>query len=84
MEIGLYTFGDVGTDPVTGRRVGPAERLRDLMEEIVLADQAGLDVFGLGEHHRPDYAVSAPAVALGAAAMQTSSTHSWLHSHRLR
>src|SRR5215211_6581320 len=73
MEIGLYTFGDVGTDPVTGRRVGPAERLRDLMEEIVLADQAGLDVFGLGEHHRPDYAVSAPAVALAAAATQTKS-----------
>ena len=71
MELGLYTFGDVGADPVTGRRVGPAERLRNLVEEIVLADQAGLDVFGLGEHHRPDYAVSAPAVALAAAATQT-------------
>lgn len=72
MEIGLYTFGDVGTDPVTGRRVGPAERLRNLVEEIALADQVGLDVFGLGEHHRPDYAVSAPAVALAAAATRTS------------
>ncbi|WP_262272403.1 LLM class flavin-dependent oxidoreductase [Microvirga yunnanensis] len=71
MELGLYTFGDVGADPVTGRRVSPAERLRNLVEEIVLADQAGLDVFGLGEHHRPDYAVSAPAVALAAAATQT-------------
>jgi alkanesulfonate monooxygenase SsuD/methylene tetrahydromethanopterin reductase-like flavin-dependent oxidoreductase (luciferase family) len=71
MELGLYTFGDVGTDPVTGRRVGPSERLRNLVEEIVLADQVGLDVFGLGEHHRPDYAVSAPAVALAAAATQT-------------
>jgi probable LLM family oxidoreductase len=71
VEIGLYTFGDVGTDPVTGRRIGPAERLRQLVEEIVLADQAGLDVFGLGEHHRPDYAVSAPAVVLAAAAPQT-------------
>jgi probable LLM family oxidoreductase len=71
MELGLYTFGDVGPDPVTERRVGPAERLRNLVEEIVLADQAGLDVFGLGEHHRPDYAVSAPAVALAAAATQT-------------
>ncbi|MXQ10278.1 LLM class flavin-dependent oxidoreductase [Microvirga makkahensis] len=71
MEIGLYTFGDVGVDPVTGHRTGPAERLRNLVEEIVLADQAGLDVFGLGEHHRPDYAVSAPAVALAAAATQT-------------
>ncbi len=71
MEIGLYTFGDVGTDPVSGRRIGPSERLRNLVEEIVLADQVGLDVFGLGEHHRPDYAVSAPAVALAAAATQT-------------
>ena len=64
MELGLYTFGDVGTDPATRRRIGPAERLRDLVEEIALADQVGLDVFGLGEHHRPDYAASAPAVAL--------------------
>ena len=72
MEFGLYTFGDVGTDPQTGRRIGPSERLRDLVEEIVLADQVGLDVFGLGEHHRPDYAVSAPAVALAAAATRTS------------
>ncbi len=71
MELGLYTFGDVGTDPVTGARVSPSERLRNLVEEIVLADQVGLDVFGLGEHHRPDYAVSAPAVALAAAATQT-------------
>ena len=71
MEFGLYTFGDVGTDPVTGHRIGPAERLRNLMEEIVLADQAELDVFGLGEHHRSDYAVSAPVVALAAAATQT-------------
>ena len=60
MELGLYTFADVGTDPATGRRIDPAERLRNLVEEIVLADQLGLDVFGLGEHHRPDYASSAP------------------------
>ena len=72
MELGLYTFGDVGLDPATGRRIGPAERLRDLVEEIVLADQLGLEVFGLGEHHRPDYAASAPVVALAAAATQTS------------
>ncbi|MEZ0172247.1 LLM class flavin-dependent oxidoreductase [Microvirga sp. TS319] len=71
MEIGLYTFGDMGADPVTGHRIGPAERLRNLVEEIVHADQVGLDVFGLGEHHRPDYAISAPAVALAAAATQT-------------
>ena len=71
MDVGLYTFGDVGTDPETGHRVGPAERLRDLVEEILLADEVGLDVFSLGEHHRPDYAVSAPAVALAAASTRT-------------
>ncbi len=80
MEIGLYTFGDVGVDPMTGHRIGPAERLRNLVEEIVLADQTGLDVFGLGEHHRPDYAVSAPAVALAAAATQTKLTSCFIGS----
>jgi probable LLM family oxidoreductase len=72
MELGLYTFGDVGKDPVTGRIVSPQERLKNLVEEIELADQLGLDVFGLGEHHRPDYAISAPAVALAAAATRTN------------
>ncbi len=71
MELGLYTFGDVGADPVTGARTDPAQRLRDLVEEIALADEVGLDVFGLGEHHRADYAVSAPAVVLAAAALRT-------------
>ncbi len=71
MELGLYTFGDVGADPASGERVDPALRLKRLMEEIRLADEVGLDVFGLGEHHRPDYAVSAPAVALAAAATLT-------------
>ena len=71
MELGLYTFGDVGTDPVSGRIVGPQERLKNLVEEIELADQLGLEFFGLGEHHRPDYAVSAPAVVLAAAASRT-------------
>ena len=71
MELGLYTFGDIGADPVSGQRIGPAERLKNLIEEIELADQVGLDVFGLGEHHRPDYAVSAPAMVLAAAASRT-------------
>ncbi|MDB5253749.1 MAG: class flavin-dependent oxidoreductase [Flaviaesturariibacter sp.] len=71
MEIGIYTFADVGTHPVTGENVGAKERLANLMEEAALADEVGLDVFAVGEHHRPDYAVSAPAVALGAAAMVT-------------
>src|SRR6185503_7069633 len=55
----------------TGRTVTPARRLRDLLEEITLADQLGLDVFGVGEHHRPEFAVSAPAVVLAAAAART-------------
>jgi probable LLM family oxidoreductase len=71
MELGLYTFAELTPDPATGRTVTPAQRLSDLLEEIELADQVGLDVFGLGEHHRPDFAVSAPAVVLGAAAART-------------
>jgi len=58
-------------DPRTGRAISPAQRLRDLMEEIELADGVGLDVFGVGEHHRADFAVSAPAVVLAAAAART-------------
>jgi probable LLM family oxidoreductase len=71
MEIGIYTFAETTRDPETGQTVSPQQRLRDLMEEIELADQVGLDVFGVGEHHRPDFAVSAPAVVLGAAAVRT-------------
>jgi probable LLM family oxidoreductase len=71
MEIGIYTFGELAPDPATGR-TSPRQRLRDLVEEIVLADQVGLDVFGIGEHHRPDFAVSAPAVVLAAAAERTA------------
>lgn len=71
MELGLYSFAEATPDPVTGHTVSPAERLRDLLEEIELADQVGLDVFGVGEHHRPDYVVSAPAVVLAAAAART-------------
>ena len=68
MELGLYTFAELTPDPARGATVNPAQRLRDLLEEIELADQVGLDVFGVGEHHRPDFAVSAPAVVLAAAA----------------
>jgi probable LLM family oxidoreductase len=73
MELGVYTFGEVSHDPATGRQLNVEERLRDLLEEIELADQVGLDVFAVGEHHRPDYAVSAPAVVLAAAATRTKS-----------
>ncbi len=71
MELGLYTFGELTPDPHTDRTVSPAQRLRDLVEEVALADEVGLDVFAVGEHHRPDFAVSAPAVVLAAAAERT-------------
>jgi alkanesulfonate monooxygenase SsuD/methylene tetrahydromethanopterin reductase-like flavin-dependent oxidoreductase (luciferase family) len=71
MQIGIYTFAETTPDPKTGRTVSAARRLRDLIEEMELADQAGLDVFGVGEHHRPDFAVSAPAVVLAAGAERT-------------
>ncbi len=71
MELGLYTFGELTPDPHTGRTVAPAQRLRDLIEEVTLADEVGLDVFAVGEHHRPDFVVSAPAVVLAAAAERT-------------
>jgi probable LLM family oxidoreductase len=67
MEIGLYTFADVAA----GHPEQAGQRLRNLVEEMELADQVGLDVFAVGEHHRPDYAVSSPAVALAAGAART-------------
>ena len=68
MELGVYTFAELSPDPITGEELAPAERLRNLIEEIELADRIGLDVFGVGEHHRPDFAVSSPAIVLAAAA----------------
>jgi probable LLM family oxidoreductase len=66
MELGLSTFADVSGS------VSAEQRMRDLLEEVELAEQVGLDVFGIGEHHRRDFAVSVPAVALGAAAARTN------------
>ena len=71
MELGIYSFAEVAADSTTDRAVEPAARLQHLIEEIELADQIGLDVFGVGEHHRADYASSAPAVVLAAAARTT-------------
>jgi probable LLM family oxidoreductase len=65
MELGLATFADLASG------VTPRERMQQLMEEVELADQLGLDVFGIGEHHRPDFLVSSPAVVLAAAAVKT-------------
>jgi probable LLM family oxidoreductase len=65
MKLGVYTFAELN-DEGDGAR-----RMRDLLEEAELAEQVGLDVFGVGEHHRPDFVVSAPAVALAAIAART-------------
>ncbi|HEX6913887.1 MAG TPA: Atu2307/SP_0267 family LLM class monooxygenase [Chitinophagaceae bacterium] len=73
MEIGIYTFADLDAHPVTGEKLSAHQRMMNLMEEAALADELGLDVFAVGEHHRPDYAVSAPAVVLAAVAMKTKS-----------
>jgi probable LLM family oxidoreductase len=72
MEIGISTFVETTPDAKTGVVISHAERLREVVEEIILADQVGLDVFGVGEHHRNDFAASSPAVVLAAAASQTN------------
>ncbi len=72
MELGVSTFVETTPDVVTGETMSHAARLREVMEEIVLADQVGLDVFGVGEHHRHDFGASSPAVLLAAAASQTN------------
>ncbi len=71
MELGLYTFADVQPDAVAGNAVNTHQRIKNLLEEIKLADELELDVFGIGEHHRPDYAISSPATLLAAAAVIT-------------
>jgi probable LLM family oxidoreductase len=68
VELGIYTFAELTPDPDTGETISPQQRLRDLLEEVELADRLGLDVYGVGEHHRPDFVVSSPAVVLAAAA----------------
>lgn len=74
MELGLYSFAENTPDPLNGNAVqSPAERLKDLIEEIELADQLGLTFYGLGEHHRADYVASAPTTILAAAAARTRS-----------
>src|SRR6202789_3305342 len=65
MELGLATFADLSSG------ISPQQRMRDLIEEGVLAEQLGLDVFAIGEHHRPDFLISSPPIALAAIAAQT-------------
>src|SRR5512134_2229343 len=70
LELGLDTFGDVTAGP-DGRPLTQAQALRDVVSEAVLAEEVGVDCFGVGEHHRPDFAISAPEVVLGAIAART-------------
>src|SRR6202163_4245892 len=71
MQIGVDSFGAVISDPATGLTVSHLQRMDNLLDEIVLAEQVGLDVFGIGEHHRTEFVDSAPVVILGAAATRT-------------
>lgn len=71
IELGILTFADMEPEILPGKGINGHQRLNDLIEEIKLSDELGLDVFGIGEHHRKDYAVSSPAVVLGAAAVVT-------------
>jgi probable LLM family oxidoreductase len=71
MEIGVDSFAIAISDPVTGKTTKPVDRLHQLLDEIELADKVGLDVFGVGEHHRAEFLDSAPAIILAAAASRT-------------
>lgn len=71
MELGIYTFAERTADPLTGKMISGHQRLQDLMEEIILTEEVGLDVYAVGEHHRPDFMASSPAVILAAAAART-------------
>src|SRR6201988_3252037 len=71
MQIGIDSFAAAISDPATGLTLSPVERMHHLLEEIELADQVGLDVFGIGEHHRAEFLDSAPAIILSAAASRT-------------
>ena len=72
MELGITSFAETMPVPISGETVGHGERLRQVLEEIDMAESVGLDVYGLGEHHRPDFASSSPATVLAAAAGRTS------------
>lgn len=72
MQIGIDSFAASVPDPVTGQALPPVERMQSLLDEIALADEVGLDVFGIGEHHRAEFLDSAPTVILAAAAARTT------------
>lgn len=68
MELGIGMFGDLQIDPNTGKIQSTQQRLQEILEEVKLMDEVGVDFFGMGEHHRPDYAVASPEIILAAAA----------------
>ncbi len=71
MELGISTFGEVQPDRVAGKAVHAQQRVQELLEEVKLADEVGLDVFAFGEHHREDFVISAPEIMMAAAAAIT-------------
>ncbi len=71
MELGIYSFAERVSDPHTGSLLSPEQRVQEIIKEIELADQVGLDLYGLGEHHREDFVASSPALVLAAAAART-------------
>lgn len=71
IEIGLYTLGDLVADPFTGKTISAGQRMKEILAAAKLADEAGLDIFGVGEHHRLDYAISSPPVVLASIAQMT-------------
>lgn len=71
MELGIGMFGDLQIDAQTGNIQAPQQRLQEIIEEVKLMDEVGVDFFGIGEHHRPDYAVASPEIVLAAAATVT-------------
>ena len=71
MELGFYTFGDRIADPITGEKISAKARLDQMMEMAIIADEAGLDIIGVGEHHQLDYVNSATATIIAAMAAVT-------------
>ncbi len=71
MEIGIYSFADITPDWKTGRAISVTKRYAEVLAAAKLADEAGLDVFGVGEHHRLDIAISSPAAVMAAIAART-------------
>lgn len=71
MELGISTFGEIHPDGTSGKAVNAHKRVQELLEEVKLADEVGLDVYAFGEHHRPDFVISAPEILISAAAAIT-------------